>query len=199
MSKAEHGQHHAERPIGDLLSVATLFEEARLARIYVYILRHESATVEELTEELDIAQSTAYADVAELTEQGVLTRDASERFHQFSAKPIALTLRSDGDEYTVTPTFIEAIARRAEDSDLDLFIDRHGIETLAAALEYAIPYANGEMGERIAARELGLQPIEGITILHVLREVVLDMRDLDPFFDRIGNARTDVDHSAPVE
>ena len=63
----------------------------------------------------------------------------------------------DGDEYTITPTLIEAIGRSPRDRGLDLLLERHGLGKLAAALTYAVPYVNGEMAEHLAARELDLQ------------------------------------------
>jgi hypothetical protein len=47
---------------------------------------------------------------------------------------------------------------------------------------------DGGMTERVAARELDLQPALGIAVLQVLREVVLETRDHDPCFDRIEGA-----------
>ncbi len=60
---------------------------------------------------------------------------------------------------------------------------------LAAALTYAIPYAEGKMSERVAARELDFQPAFAIAVLQALREVVLDMQTVDPCFDDIRSAR----------
>ena len=45
------------------------------------------------------------------------------------------------------------------------------------------------MTERIAARELDLQPAFGAAVLHALQAVVLDMEAYDPYFDRLRNAR----------
>lgn len=100
-----------------------------------------------------------------------------------------LTANVDGDEYTVTPTLVEAFGRSPRDQDLDLLIEKHGMGKLAAALTYAIPYAEGEMSERIAARELELQYAFTIAVLHALRAVVVDMKAIDPYFDDIRNAR----------
>ena len=102
----------------------------------------------------------------------------------------------DGDEYTITPTLVEAIGRSSRDRDLDLLLEKHGLGKLAAALTYAVPYADGEMAERVAARELDLQVAFAIAVLHALREVVLDMRAHDPYFGRIRNAR---DHPPSTE
>ena len=100
-----------------------------------------------------------------------------------------LTTILDEDEYTITPTLIDAISRIPRDQDLSLLVEKHGIGKLAAALTYAIPYTEGTISERVAARELDLQPAFGIAVLHALRAVVLDMQEHDPYFDRIRNAR----------
>lgn len=100
-----------------------------------------------------------------------------------------MTANLDGDEYTITPTLIEAVGRSSRDQDLALVIEKHGPGKLAAALTYAIPYADGGMSERVAARELGIQPAFGIAILQALRDVVLDMREVDPYFEHLRNAR----------
>jgi DNA-binding transcriptional ArsR family regulator len=183
----------AERPsetvVNDLLSVATLLEDSRLARVYTHILRVEEATVEMVVETLGMAQSTAYQDVNRLTELGLLTRFGDESPYHYSASPVQFSIESEAKTYTVTPTLIAALARSTQDEDLHIFLDRHGVGKLAAALEYAIPYANGKMSERIAARELDLHPVEGITALHALRDVIQEMQSVDPYFNEIGNAR----------
>ena len=83
----------------------------------------------------------------------------------------------DKDEYTITPTFIEVFGRSSQDQHLDLLIEKHGLGKLAAALTYGIPYAEGEMSERVAARELDFQYAFAIAILQALRKVVLDIAD----------------------
>ncbi|ELY54976.1 transcriptional regulator, TrmB [Natronococcus amylolyticus DSM 10524] len=100
-----------------------------------------------------------------------------------------LTANLDGAEYTITPTLIEAVGRSSRDQDLGLVLEKHGLGKLAAALTYAIPYVDGGMSERVAARELGVQPAFGIAILQALRDVVLDMRAVDPYFEHVQNAR----------
>ncbi len=177
MSKATGPAEHA---INGLLSVAQLLEEPRLARLYTYILREGEVTIDALTAALDIPRTTAYVDVGTLVELGVLTRDDSQKTHTYTATPIVLTTNFDGDTYTITPTLIEAVGRTQDDQDLAFLIERYGLGKLAAALTYAIPYLIGEMNERIAARELDLQPAVGIAVLQALRTVVDEMRVHDP-------------------
>ena len=178
-----------ERAVNGLLSVAHLLEEPRLARLYTFVLRAGEATIDDVVDELELPRTTAYSDAGTLVELGMLTRDETQKTHTYSAVPIALTAILDGDEYTITPTLVEAFGRSPRDRDLDLLIERHGLGKLAAALTYAVPYAEDRMSERVAARELDIQQAFGIAVLQALRAVVLDMETVDPYFDDIRNAR----------
>ncbi len=131
----------------------------------------------------------SYSDTATLVDLGVLTRDDDQKTHTYSAVPITLTATLDGDEYTVTPTLIDAFGRSPHDQDLNLLIEKYGLGKLAAALTYAIPYTNENMSERVAARELDLQYAFGVAVLQALRDVVHDMESVDPYFEDIQNAR----------
>lgn len=178
-----------ERAVNGLLSVAQLLEEPRLARLYTAVLQEDAVTIDEITDRLEMPRTTAYSDAGTLVELGVLTRDDEQKTHTYSAVPITLTANLDGDKYTITPTLIEAFGRSARDQDLDLLIEKHGLGKLAAALTYAIPYAEGEMSERVAARELDLQHAFSTAVLQALRDVILNMETVDPHFDEIRNAR----------
>jgi len=178
-----------ERAVNGLLSVAQLLEDPRLARLYTFVLREGEVTIDDVVAELEMPRTTAYSDASTLVELGVLIRDEEQKTHTYSAVPITLTTNLDGDEYTITPTLVEAFGRSPRDQDLNLLIERHGLGKLAAALTYAIPYAEGEMSERVAARELDFQQAFAIAVLQALREVVLDMKTVDPYYDEIRNAR----------
>ncbi|TYL37216.1 transcriptional regulator TrmB [Natronococcus pandeyae] len=178
-----------ERAINGLLSVAQLLEEPRLARLYTFVLREGEVTIDEIVDELETPRTTAYSDAGTLVELGVLARDEDQKTHTYSAAPITLTADLDGNAYTITPTLIDAFGRSPQDQDLDLLIERDGLGKLAAALTYAIPYAEGQMSERVAARELDLQHAFAVAVLHALRDVVLEMEPVDPYFDEIRNAR----------
>ena len=178
-----------ERAINGLLSVAQLLEEPRLARLYTFVLREGEVTIDDIVDALEMPRTTAYSDTGTLVELGVLTRDEEQKTHTYSAVPIILTANLHGDEYTVTPTLIDAFGRSPQDQDLNLLLEKHGLGKLATALTYAIPYAEGEMSERVAARELDLQHAFAIAILQALREVVLDMKSVDSYFEDIQSAR----------
>ena len=178
-----------ERAINGLLSVAQLLEEPRLARLYTFVLREGEVTIDDIADVLEMPRTTAYSDTGTLVERGVVIRDETQKTHRYSARPITLTATLDGDEYTVTPTLIEAVGRAPQDQDLDLLLEKHGLGKLAAALTYAIPYAQGAMSERVAARELDLQHAFAIAVLQALREVALDMQSVDPYFEESRSAR----------
>jgi len=178
-----------ERAVNGLLSVARLLEEPRLARIYTFVLRAGEVTVDDVADELELPRTTAYSDAGTLVELGVVTRDEERKTHRYSAVPVTLTAAFDGDEYTVTPTLVEAFGRSPRDRDLDHLIEKHGLGKLAAALAYAVPYADGEMSERVAARELDLQHAFAVAVLQSLRDVVREMKPVDPHFEDVRNAR----------
>ena len=186
MSKATEGP---ERAVNGLLSVAQLLEEPRPARLYTAVLREGEVTIDDLTNELGMPRTTAYSNSGTLVELGVLTRDDDQKTHTYSAVPVTLTVTLDGNEYTVTPTLIAAFGRSPHNQDLDLLIEKYGLGKLAAALTYALPYTNGNMSERVAARELDFQYAFGVAVLQALRDVVREMESVDPYFDDIQNAR----------
>ena len=113
-----------ERAVNGLLSVAQLLEEPRLARLYTFVLREGEATIDDVVDGLEMPRTTAYSDAGTLVELGVLTRDEEQKTHTYSAIPITLNMNLDGDEYTITPTLIEAFGRSPRDQDLDLLIEK---------------------------------------------------------------------------
>lgn len=182
----------AEEAIDELLAVSRLLEERRLARVYTHILIAGEQTVEDIVDELEIAQSTVYQDVALLADLGLLrTQEGTPT--GYVARPVHVTFRTDDGPYAVTPTLVAAFAHSYGNEDLEIFLDRHGIGKLAAALEYAVLYVEGYMSERVAARELDLHPVEGISVLQALRGVIESVRDVDPYFESIGDAVEDIE------
>lgn len=180
-----------ERAVDGLVSVARLLDDPRLARVYTHTLRAGPVTVDELAAALELPRTTVYADTGTLVDFGVVTRDDSEKTHQFTAKPVRLTACLDGDEYTVTPTLVAAVGRTTTDDDLAALVDRYGLGRLATALGYAVPYAEGRLSERVAARELDVQVAFGTATLHALRALLDETRAFDPYIDEIRDARVD--------
>lgn len=153
------------------------------------MLQEGEVTIDDITSELEMPRTTAHSDTGSLVDLGVLTRDDDQKTHTCSSIPITLTATLDGDEYTVTPTLIDAFGRSPHDQDLDLLIEKYRLGKLATAHTYAIPYTNGNMSERVAARELDLQHAFGVAVLQALREVVHDIESVDPYFEDIQDVR----------
>ena len=166
-----------QRPLQRLQTVADLIETPALARIYAYAERGGSVTVGELVDELDVPQGTAYDYVQRLETAGLLRRSNETRPYEYDAESISLTLSVDGATTTVTPALVAAIARREEDDDVDVYVERHGLDGLAEALEYAAEYVDGTVNHRIMARELDLSPLEAEIILQALEPVAAAYRD----------------------
>lgn len=164
-------------PIEHLRTLVDLLENPTLARIYVYLLRADGATVDELISELDVPQGTAYEYVGDLEETGLVTKTRTKRPYEFTAEPISLTITTDGEVHTITAELVDAVGRRETDADVDLYLERHGVDGLATALEYAHEYVDGTVNHRIMARELDLSSLEAEIVLQALEPVVRRHRD----------------------
>ena len=164
-------------PIRQFQTVVDLLENPTLARMYAHILRNDPVTVSDIVSALDIPQGTAYDYIQTLETAGVVEQTGEQRPYEYETEPISLTLSTDGDTQTITPALIAAVARRETDEDIDVFVDRHGLDGLAAALEYATEYVEGTVNHRIAARELDLSPLEAEIILQALEPVVVEYGD----------------------
>jgi DNA-binding transcriptional ArsR family regulator len=167
--------------IRDFLSVADLLEEPQLAQLYAYVAREEEATVQEVMDALDLAQGTAYTYVNRLVDAGVIEATTDEQPRTYVARDIDLTVTADegAREYTITPTLIDAVGRRATDDDIDTYIDRHGIAGLATALTYAVARERGEVTHRLMAQDLDVSPLAAEIILQALRPVVHEYFDIE--------------------
>jgi DNA-binding transcriptional ArsR family regulator len=165
-------------PIQQLQTIADLLDTPALARLYAHIVQHGPITVSEIIDELDMPQGTAYEYVQNLATAGLVEKTRDQRPYEYDGEAIALTLSTDGETQTITPALIAAVARRDEDEDIDVYIDRHGLDGLAAALEYASEYVDGTVNHRIAARELDLSPLEAEIILQALEPVAAEYADM---------------------
>jgi predicted ArsR family transcriptional regulator len=166
-----------QRPLQQLRTVADLIETPVLARIYAYAEREGPVTVREFVDELEIPQGTAYDYVQRLEGAGLLKQTSDSRPYEYDAEAISLTLSVDGTTTTVTPALVAAIARIEDDEDVEVFVERHGLDGLAEALEYAFEQVAGTVNHRIMARELDLSLLEAEIILQALEPVAAAYSD----------------------
>jgi DNA-binding MarR family transcriptional regulator len=159
------------RPLEELQTVVDLLGKPTLARVYGFVLRDGPVTVTQVVETLDVPQGTAYDYVERLETARLVERVNDQRPFEYDADAIELTLSTDGERRTITPALVAAVARRGTDEDVDVFVERHGLDGLAAALEYADEYVDGTVNHRIAARELDISPLEAEVILQALEPV----------------------------
>lgn len=174
MSKTDQSHGTA---LGEMVSLVDIIREPTLARIYTVIRRAGPTSVGELVDELDVPERTAYEYVHTLEDAGFLEPTAETRPVSYTATEIDLTLQADEETRAITPTFVAAIAHRDTDDDIDVYLDKHGIDGLATALNYAREYVDGTMNHRIMARELDLSPLEASIILQALRDIVDEERE----------------------
>jgi DNA-binding transcriptional ArsR family regulator len=173
--------NHADGDIvRDFLSVADLLEEPRLAQLYSYLAYEDEAAVQDVIDELELAQGTAYSYVNRLVDAGVVKVTQDEQPRQYAAREIDLTVTTAaGDrEYTITPALIDAVGRRETNDDIDTYINRHGVAGLATALTYAVARERGEVTHRLMADDLDISPLAAEMILQALRTVVRKHYDI---------------------
>lgn len=172
MAKSSPQSNHS--PLRQLQAIVDLLETPSLARIYAYVLQNGPTTVSDIIDSLGIPQGTAYDYIQKLEGGGLLEKTRDQRPYEYDAESISLTLSTNEETQTITPTLIATVARREEDEDIDMYIERHGLDGLAVALTYAVESVDGTVNHRIAARELDLSPLEVEIILQALEPVVED-------------------------
>jgi hypothetical protein len=167
--------------VRDFLSVADLLAEPQLAQLYAYLAREGEATVQDVMDDLELAQGTAYSYVNRLVDAGVIKITGDEQPRRYAVLKIDLTVTTaaDGREYTITPALIDAVGRRETNADIDTYIDRHGVAGLATALTYAVARERGEVTHRLMAEDLDISPLAAEMILQALRPVVHEYYDIE--------------------
>ncbi|WP_248908157.1 DUF7437 domain-containing protein [Halocatena marina] len=179
-----------EKTFNDLLTYAELLNTPRLARLYIYILQTSPVEIEIIKRELDMAHSTTYKYIGQLEEMGLLSRNEDATPTTVSVVLIRLQFDTKHGDVLATPTLIDAIGRQLESEDIRVFVERHGIAKLAAALHYTLRIMAGELTQRTAATKLGVHSVEGMTVFTALQDVVEDAVSYDPYVDQSLTART---------
>ena len=172
-----------EDTVNDFLSIAELVSEPDLARLYTYILQHGPAEVQAIKTDLDLPHSTAYKYLDRLEEMDVLTRHDDQRPTTVTVDPIHVQLETDHGPVAVTPVLVDAIGRQVDTEDIRIFVERQGVPKLAAALHYSHRVNAGELTQRTAANKLDVHPVEAMTVITALQDVIEDAVDYDPFLE----------------
>ncbi|MDV7351024.1 helix-turn-helix domain-containing protein [Halorubrum distributum] len=186
--------NHADGDIvQDFLSVADLLEEPQLAQLYAYLVRERETTVQDVMDDLELAQRTAYSYVNRLVDAGVVNVTDDEQPRRYAVREIDLTVTTAaGDrEYTITPALIDAVGRRETDADIDIYIDRHGVAGLVTALTYAVARERGEVTHRLMAEDLDISPLAAEMILQALRPVVHEHYDIEEAGEELNELNDD--------
>lgn len=171
-----------EETVADLLTYAELLNTPQLARLYIYVLENRPVPIESIKDDLELPHSTTYKYVGDLEEMGILTRHEDETPTTISVKPIRLTLDSDHGDVIATPVLIAAVARQLHNEDIRVFIERQGIAKLAAALHYTLRVMDSELTQRTAATKLDVHPVEGMTVITALEDIIEAAAAYDPYF-----------------
>lgn len=184
-----------------LLSIADLLHTPKLARVYVYVCYYGPVEPKDVIEALDLPKSTAYDYIERLEETGLI-ESSDSRPKQLEADPITFVGR---DGVGVTPTLLHAVARQEINDDIAFFVDKYGVEQLAAALHEAGRHYAGRLTQRMVADELEVHPVEAMTVVQALRPVLAAGQAYDPYFDHLFpdiadeiEFEVDIDVTAPA-
>ncbi|WP_042662497.1 helix-turn-helix domain-containing protein [Haloferax sp. ATB1] len=173
-----------EETFNDFLTYAELLNTPPLARLYIYILQNGPVEIETIKADLKMAHSTTYKYIGQLEEMGILTRAEGEKPASVTVDPIRLHLETEHGDVLATPTLIAAIGQQLAVEDIRVFVERHGIAKLAAALHYTLRVMAGELTQRTAATKLGVHPVEGMTVFTALQDIVEEATTYDPYLER---------------
>jgi DNA-binding transcriptional ArsR family regulator len=178
--------------VRDFLSVADLLEESQLAQLYAYLVHEHEATAQDVIDDLELSQGTAYSNVNRLVDAGIVEVTHDEQPRRYAAREIDMTVTTAASdrEYTITPALIDAVGRAETNDDIDTYVDRHGVADLATALTYTVARERGEVTHRLMAEDLDISPLAAEMILQALRPVVHEYYDIEEF-----GASFDVDNS----
>lgn len=180
-------------------TVSLLVARPRLAYLYTELLKADGWTsTRDLVERTEFSQSTVYKDMRTLRDTSLVSVRKVGRERQYRAEPFKIGVIEERLT-AITPTVVAAIGRQAVDENVEQFVDGHGVEKLVEAVRYVKSYVNGDMTERIAARELGIPALVGMTILIALEDTVRDMEEADPHFSAVRDAAEEGGPNPPRE
>jgi len=186
-----------------MATVLRLLDEERLAYLYTELLKHDDwMTTQDLVDTSGLPESTVYDALGELRETSLVSTEQEGRKRLYRANPFQLGVLSQGEITTMTPTTLAAVGQQLVDEDVEAFVEDYGIDKLLRVVEYVKPYVDGRMSERLAARELGLPAVVGMTVMVALEGVIEEMQTVDPYFESIRDASEDGPHTpddGPVE
>lgn len=187
-------------PIATIRSLAALIDSDHRARVYTALLLAEDGelTPQEIRDTTAVPRATIYDDLGWLVEEGLATRSDTGRPHRYRATPEGLSLSPwqtmGSRERTYYLGLVIAVARYEENETIRTFVDRHGVETLADALEYTLTRLDGRTTLRSMARILDLPVVETETIFQAFIGVLNDLnqspiasQSLDVPLDVVGD------------
>jgi len=174
------GDNDPEVAYTNLFTYAELLQTPELAQLYTTILRHGPMTVDQIKTDTDLPHSTAYKYVGQLEEMGILSRDQEAIPATVTVDSVRLAVEVDDGHIVVTPTFIAAIGAQTESEEIALFVDRHGVGKLGAALHYTFRVRAGDLTQRTVASRLDIHPVEAMTIVETLQTIIDEVSPDDP-------------------
>ncbi len=168
-------------PIATIRSLAALIDSDHRVRVYTALLLAEDgeSTPKEIRDTTAVPRATIYDDLGWLVEESLATRSDTGRPYRYRATPEGLSFSPWQSmaprERTYYLALVVALARNKENETIGTFLDRHGVETLADALEFTLTRLDGRTTLRSMARTLDLPVVETEAIFQAFIGVLNDM------------------------
>lgn len=165
----ESGQH----PIGEVTRVLQMLRSPTLSEIYATILRLEGPTVGEISTHVDCALSTVYRYVDRLEDMSIIRRTEERQPHRFEADNVCIDITTPEETYQIDPLLVAASARQTASENVASFVENHGIEGLATALETV----KTQVASELDAPNPGVKTEIPEPVFDELRDVVVEHRE----------------------
>lgn len=162
----------SQHPIGKVTQVLQILQSPTLSEIYATILRLEGPTAEEISTHVDCALSTVYRYVNRLEKMSIVRRTDDGQPHRFEADNVCIDITTPDKTYQIDPLLVAASARRTSSESVASFVEDHGIEGLAAALEAVKTQVLSELD----SSDLGVRMKVPEPVFDELRDVVAEYR-----------------------
>lgn len=136
--------------------------------------------ISELLDEVDITKSTIYDYVDALQNGGLLiTVGEKEGSTAYTANEFTFTFEIDTAEVHITPELVEVLSHQDDAPEIQAFVDRYGVVTLAEFIDLAYEQAQGDVTTRMIAEILDISRGSAYDTLEQVHRL-LDIGDGDP-------------------
>jgi hypothetical protein len=168
------------------IALQKLLDNPELARFYTDLLIHSPTTVTAVRDRQGFSRSTAYEYAHKLAELGVAEEleEREDGSELWGTDPVSGHWTTE-IAFELGPVLIAAYGATGVDDELELFVDRHGKETLVSAVTATIEYLKGNTTRRGVARKLDIPAAAGIAVTQSIEPIIAIVGSHDPMLNDV--------------